>query len=1814
WVPTSSITYGRAISSFLPLDQPNLRKLENVYKNIYPGDQVYIFETNGIQWARGYIVSQPTPSDFSSSVINLNKLPDRKVQIGIFPMSIITVIEQLAITKYDDSESLDAIGKPSEFDVVPRILDTELFNEVAINGEGTLDFATSKHPKPQLPLSNKREDLIDEIKSATLFLVSHIYALYSLGEFQLFNKLVELYSELDDIRLTLGNDLCTKNERIYLKKEASALLTKISKYLASRGKLNKFEEKEKDRLAAGDVSGYEAILARSPETGELLASSDIRTVATTASDLSKNASPYALVMNQLLYALSSGYPNTNLAADLSPQTRNRLERIPLSNILVDFKSVISSSVHIPKGFMSMTAYLFLRNKKRALTEAFAIKIDASQELLLENVSAALFKNIPSTEVDNNGKVYLVALLTEEIDLSGYQKHLDLNTIKKGIAAGVTDISRIFSRHKGALASGQSHQFTVKLYGSYIGPDDNVNATPVTKNNGWGEVVERIIHGSNVGIAINPRAERIIVSIKEIQDEALLNEKFEHLDETTNVSSSALIPIRTLLFDPLSDSYERVHIRLLRINLIQKVSDSLKDSFLSIHFTSDNENFKFKRATNEAPTSTWACVSVVEDEVIGEIISLVGLSTLQTNHLGDSFIIKLFSNGVLRCEGKILFRKNGQIYDSDGKSKTIKLFSVISPGPEIGTIELATEYIGTHYNMDPVILNVFNWKLIFNSTENLEQCEQDVIVLLNELHKKPLDAYIKFFPKLLLSLFNLFNFSYSTKLSNILTKKIFESVVHLLDFVILKQDQYIYLFDDFCEKYAKNTSVTLGFFQLGAEIYNNANKVWSHISRQYARVAPLLFKMSVICNKDENEALKQGFYSLHIAMLNFLKFVDEKLLSEQVLILDNFFYYLEAIKPLYSKGEIWNLCVKVIESLGLRGLGAKDEADAILSKARKKDENEHKLIIAKMLLIGQCIQSKWLIKDSDQDSMIYHSIHWSLEVFSSAYDLDSARLAIGNLVRCFQFIWNDVYSNDNNAKEERTYLLRCCVRLLPIISKAFNKYNKYCKIQKLFKTKRTFTHLFQLEYPFVEHTMDSIVTKEFFVELLIEFSTLFIYISKFLKKVVDIEKGFDFIKFDEKDAHFIANDQNNYFTMALSETDVLSIVQASKIISRGSFYPSNKWLSLNAVLTESSYTILEMLKYNMINQYIPPQDDAKIFDKALWGTYLKTIYKISTLKTVAYEQLSDIPRKACHQLLGDLRTRSATLIAEVWDSLATETSKENYMRFKLKRFGGYQMEFISNNNGILNDNLLLGFQKHEKCQVLGAKICWDIIVAEWLLKESLDDLGKETLIGLYDLFHSESYKPAVTELKLFIDLLKKTVMVDPEDEAFKAIFNYAGKCAEFLFVLDDLRNVPLSDEFDDDRTFHKLNILGFLLQINSPELLYGFIDEMYQTNISKGNYVQAALSLELLADTYDWSLHTLLAPISKPSFPQQTPFERKESLYRLIGHNYAKGNSLEQAVEVYKELRDSYENITLDLRGLAYVNGKLSKIYENLENIDRIMPAYFKVSFIGRGFPKTVRGKHFIYQGLPFEQLSSIQDRLSRVYPGSRTVTKDSEIAKLVSESPLGKYLHITSVDPGKGFQTETAHASYSARRYLQNKNLIHFTTVKRLPGASGITDLWSEEITYETYLTFPALMNRSEIKDTKTTKLSPLENGYRMIVTKNQDLANIELIICNAFREKLDVQSFFNDLSRQVSGTVDSPVNGGVGQYRVFFDDPTYKSEVYAEKVQSLKNAFNDLAIILNRCLDLHGKLVPAQLRASHDSLVELYKKNFKEEIENLNI
>ncbi|KAH3672399.1 hypothetical protein WICMUC_004235 [Wickerhamomyces mucosus] len=1803
WNQLPMMIHGKIIKPFTPLDKhPSLKLTAPFIKNLYYGDEVFLFESNDENWCRGYLIVQPLPVDFIAKSSDLEKLPELTVDIVIVPLSHVKKLGRFPLaSNFSPPDPKDFEHSDS---IVPSI------NELQYKDSGSNQHEIKL--KPPLPLIRLESgDLLDELIPSINQLASHIFSLYSVAEYTLFTKLYTLFEELNDLRLKLLKKLLTKNESILAKKRIALLLTNISKLLSSKGQ-NRFDKTS--QILKTDPSGFETIMARDIYSGELYNYQH--------EDISKQPIPKFIVGNQIASALSPNFPVHNtLEQDMTPSRKNKFDKVIPSQILVDFKDVSGTSTLNPKGFIGMTAYLYLRTAKRRLTEAFAIHITASSDFSLDKISAALFRNIPGTEVDSN-RIYLVAIVTERIQLPSNTSTLDF--YRKGIAAGVTDISRIFSRHKGALESGQAHEFIIKLFGSYVNKDDNTTLDPTNMNFGWGELIDRIIKGSNKGVAINPRAEKLIVSIKEFKDDLQRVELgFEHSIKTP------INQIRTNFFDPLVKPHDRIYFTLGKVNLIK--NSGFPGDLVTIQLINEDPISKvgISKATNESVGKFWNFTSVYSNEVIGETIKVSSIDHPRSN---ENLTLKLFVNGVFKSSLEVLIFNKGLVHEYD-KNKLLN-FADRNTGEVIGSVEITTEYIGKTFNIESSTQHILNFEKLYKIPEN----EMNLIDTLKLLNQTNLKQSIKFFKQLIPKILKIFQIAVEENLEKLKFAS-FYAFIHLLDVVIARQEQYTYLYHEFVAEIEQYSipKVGLEFLKLTTEYFNNAESGWNYVGRTLCRTLTLLVKISTLAvAQGELRDVQEAFHNLVIALKLFLELNVEKNVPDQLLVLENYDLILNNLHNdrIFTNDECIEFAVDLINSIKTASSPLSDGNITRNSNSNLKSR-EVRFLITKLLLIRRFLNS-WVFDFEELPkssiSFYYHAINWAIECYDlSNFDMESLRLANSCLVSLCSISWTILVKG-----QSANYVLpRNISRLMLKVAQIFTKFHQFTRSNEYFEPKRVYTQIFPNSYPFNELIIDSIVNDVVLVEILVELSVVYSFISKVARAYLDVsdlstnQGVISIIQASQSDILF---NESPFFFQELSKDDLLAIVQTNRLLVQGKFFPSEKWISMYSLVIEATTSTSELIKFLMIRDHIPQVSESQIFDRSLWSKYLKSMLAMAGSMPASICHLAEVPRKSAYKITSDIRSRCALVINQCWDCLGWDSLNRDYVRFQFKRSGGYHSEFIQDDYGILEELIVFCLQRNSLCQIVGVKILWTIMIAEILVQESIEassddeqlgnklaEVERGCFIGLDKFFKSNRYIPGLYEQGNFITRLKMCVRLDPEDISFNDVHNFIINLSEFLEIQYDLSSVPNGEEFDDERTFHQLDIARHLMRVSNSKKFNSSLDDLFQSNILKEKYVQAALCLELMASTLEWNVDDILPISIKPKFPAHSSFERKEALYKNIAKFLVKGKKYEKAVLIYKELANAYDKINFDLKGLSFVHENLSKLYVLLESADRETPTYFKVSFIGLAFPNTLRSRSFIYEGLPFEHINSIHNRLLRLHTGSKIISDDDEFLKDPSISPPGKFLHIVTVKPQMDFNNSHGNLSTAARLYMQNKSLKYFTTSRRLQKSTSILNLWVEETTYETYNYFPTLMNRSEIYQVSTVKLSPIQNALRTLTEKIRDLVNLEASAQKAINSN-DLDSFnFNSLSRNLSGTVDSPVNGGIGQYKEFFTqrviiDNEEEFEEYENDLQLLRNSFDNLSICIFRCLLVHGALIPYSYRESHIALIELFEKNFSEEVTRTNL
>lgn len=1193
---------------------------------------------------------------------------------------------------------------------------------------------------------------------------------------------------------------------------------------------------------------------------------------------------------------------------------------------------------------------------------------------------------------------------------------------------------------------------------------------------------------------------------------------------------------------LTDDRNDLFITLGRMSLTH-VTNTIAE-YLLISLTSKSGKALFSNASNMEPTRIWDSLATYNNEVVGEMIKVNEFDQ------DDQIILSLYVGGEYVAQTSVPIWHGNKVWS--GK----RTISFNHNNDTLATLNVSMNFVGSGYNTDVSLEKIIHWKAIYDN-----HGADELIGTLKKFKMIESSEFVKRFHEVMDALLEMLaNFLKSER--NDLLLNIFYALVYTLEKVTARNKDYIYIAGD----YMNNRYIFAGISECLLTLTDQALQIDTSPGHDHD-VSIRIFKVSdflskLIASRDlqaSNMAVRKYLKRLSDTLKSILSHRDEDFLELQISIVQNFFEFYENIRGSIPPDDMLLMIIEVTESI--------------------RDDND-KLNTQRLLLIKKISTSFHYQQAKYRPHITAYTIKWTLPFWLDSREFtqerkDQIRLLSGIFAAQFEVLWP--------VRHKEFEVCKRYGQLLPLGAKVYNELLRQFEISGQKRTRQVFSPLFPDTYPFESRPIDSLVNDAVFDETLIELGivfTLLVNISHFSGQQV-IDKGLENEKYSEV---------------------AFNILHACNAMLNSVSFPK-LWISLLAVHHETVLGCLDYLSILFKTRFIPEPENADDFNSGLWFSFLSCLLHLCGSEAIAVEHLPEQKRKTVWKICGDIRNKAAELLYEMWDAIGWHASDEDRVRFGLNVFGGFQVQMFGGETSLVRDVMNLCLVRHPTAQKTAVHLLHSMIVSEWNLNEDLSGLQREILASLDDVFQSRAFLPEDYDKVSFIQNLRSTFQIEPEDEAFSFVTALLNDLEEFLDLLLDLYNVPPGDAYNDDRIFHALNVLNFLKDIDRVEIFSRYVHDIAEWNRSKMNFVQTGLAVRLLSSAYEWSYEQKLPASEFPKFPAQTGFERKEALYDDIIQCFTRGKSFENAIDAAKELIHVYENIAFDFKKLANVTKTLSKLYESVDTVERLSPQFFRVAYIGVGFPRSLRNRYFIFEGSAWEKLESIHERLHKTYPGATIVSNEA------AAKQDGQYLFVTTVEPeisDRFNYFKHIRPTVGAKEYHSRLNLRKFSYLRPLPGNTSPLDLWVEKTTYETCQTFPTIVKRSEVKSVSVIKLSPLENAYSLLTGKTSDLLELEA----AFEQGQPDQAIISKLDLVLSGAVDSPVNGGIQLYRAFLEDESLANDPSTSPlVFALESAFVDYAVAIQSCLTIHGKVVPATLRPLHQSLMELFRRNFAPEL-----
>lgn len=1244
---------------------------------------------------------------------------------------------------------------------------------------------------------------------------------------------------------------------------------------------------------------------------------------------------------------------------------------------------------------------------------------------------------------------------------------------------------------------------------------------------------------------------MVCTVKEFEAPSVTN--IEHLQNQD--SHSAIAMARSLTTTSLMEDRNDVFLTLGKLSLTH-ITGTIAD-YLLISLGSSSGKTLFCNAANTRPQTTWDSLATYSNEVVGEMIRI---SQFEKN---ETLSLSLYVGGEFVAQTNIPVWHGNKVWS--GK-RTVN-FS--RDNDIIANLNISVDFVGNDYNTDVAIEKILHWRVVYDA--------HGVDELIPTLEKfKVIDSteFVKRFHEILDALLEMLSSFVKSDRSDLLLN-IFYALVNTLEKVTARSKDYLYLANDYMTNrfnFAGLSECLLILIDQAIQIDTTPGRDHDMLDRLF-KVSDYLSQLiaaSAAIDSDRGREAQQITISIVRKYLRrvtdsikvVLSRASQEFFDLQMAIVQNVFYFYANVRNFVPPDDLLQMMIEMTDSI--------------------RTDND-KLNTQRLLLIKK-ISNSWHYNQSQYRPLITaYTIKWTLPFWLDPREFnqerkDQIRLLSGIFAAQFNILWP--------VRNKEVEVCKRYGQLLPLGAKLYNELLSQFESQGKMRSRKVFSPLFPDSYPFETRPIDSLVHDAVFDETLIELGivlTLLVNISHFSgQQVID----------------------STLSTSQYSEL-AFNVIQACNAMLHSVSFPKT-WISLLAVHHETVLGSLDYLSVLMKSRFIPPPEQAEEFNSGLWFAFLTCLLHLASSEAIAVEHLPEQKRKTVWKISGDIRGRAATLLQEMWDEIGWNATDEDRNRFGQEIFGGFQVQMFGGETSLVRDVLNLCLVRHPAAQKAAVHVLQSMIVSEWTLNEDLTGLQREIIASLDDIFQSRAFLPEEYDKISFSQLLRAAFHIDPEDEAYPYINALLEDVDEFLDLLLDLYNVPPGDAYNDDRIFHALNVLNFLKDIDRVEIFSRYVNDIAEWNRSKLQFVQTGLALRLLASAYDWSYDQKLPASDHPSFPAQTGFERKEALYEDIVQSFSRGKSFENAIDSVKELIQAYGTISFDFKKMANATRILAKLYDSVDTVERLAPQYFRVAYIGVGFPRSLRNRLFIFEGNAWEKLESIHERLHKTYPGATIVSTES------AAKQDGQYLFVSTVEPeasNKHHFFSTIRPTPGAKDYQSRLDLRCFSFSRPLPGNTSPLDLWVEKTTYETYQAFPTIVKRSEVKSVTVVKLSPLENAMNILQAKTNDLIDLE----SAFNSGNSDQTNASRLDLVLSGAVDSPVNGGIQVYRAFLEDESLRNDANTSiLVASLENAFLDYAGAIQRCLAIHSRVVPATLRPLHQSLVELFHRNFAPELATL--
>ncbi|CAH2097236.1 unnamed protein product [Euphydryas editha] len=590
-------------------------------------------------------------------------------------------------------------------------------------------------------------------------------------------------------------------------------------------------------------------------------------------------------------------------------------------------------------------------------------------------------------------------------------------------------------------------------------------------------------------------------------------------------------------------------------------------------------------------------------------------------------------------------------------------------------------------------------------------------------------------------------------------------------------------------------------------------------------------------------------------------------------------------------------------------------------------------------------------------------------------------------------------------------------------------------------------------------------------------------------------------------------------------------------------------------------------------------------------WFNTLGAVASSPPIQLETLPTSRRQRATMLYGDIRRKAASLLADMWFSL------EDHKRYFIPHLVGTFLE--------------VSFLRDEEVRNTIIPLFFDMMQTEYKYTSEIDP----SRVGNMRTFENA-----------LIDKLDVLAEAGRGDAAWRARFvTLCGALASAAclpggaeLVAAAARQLDALLQYRAAPAPHRLylvsGVLDFYKQIERPHMYIRYVHRLAALHAAAGHMAEAGLTLKLHAKLLEWSDIPLPPRLRHPSAPDHvTHFDLKMALYAEVVRLLDDGRQWELAVELVQELVRVQGARGAGYAALAALHEQLARLYRAPLRQPRPRVAYFRVRYLGRGFPMHLRHpKGFVYRGNDCDMLHNFKERMLDEWPEAEVLLKLDEPGPDITESD-GQYLQINAVTPiiddkwknmfGKTVDDEII-------RYYEYNNVKEFVfsrpfyreedsitdSTDDLSGTKEFATRWLERTELTISDTLPGILRWFPVVATHKYWVCPLEVAVETMEQTNKELKAI-------IKETRSPNAPLHPLTMRLQGILDSAVQGGLVHYERAFLTAAYEAQrpQHAALLQRLRDLIVDQVPLLKYGLEVHATREPT--RELHEHLVTCFRR-----------